>query len=203
MLAFFTIAMLHLLGVMTPGPDFALTVKNSLSYPRTVAIYTALGIAIGVSVHTAYCILGLAAIISQSVTVFNIIKFLGAGYLIFIGIKALLAKNSIQSNVIDIDNQHRNNFQGFRQGLLCNLLNPKATLFFLGLFTLVVKPDTPIYIQALYGLEMMVATFLWFSCVALLISHPSVKAKMSRIQHYVTRFLGGFLVAFGLKLVWI
>jgi threonine/homoserine/homoserine lactone efflux protein len=87
-----TVAIVHLFAVMSLGPDFAMVTRNSLIYSRKIAIYTSLGIAIGISVHVAYSILGIGLIISKSIFLFNIIKYVGAAYLIYIGYKSLKAK---------------------------------------------------------------------------------------------------------------
>lgn len=200
MLALLTIALLHLLAVITPGPDFALIVKNALSYSRKAAIYSAAGIASSVLIHCCYCVLGLAVVIANSIVIFNIIKFLGAAYLIYIGIKTLFAKKDTAVAERVQTQTEMNNFAAFRQGVLCNLLNPKATLFFLGIFTLVVKPETSIAIQVLYSLEMGLMTLVWFALLATIIGHKKVKEQLSHLQYTITKVSGGFLVAFGCKL---
>src|SRR5579871_852922 len=89
---FITVASLHLLAVMSPGPDFVLISRNSLVYSRKTGIYSALGLALGISVHITYSLIGIGYIISKSILIFSTIKFLGAGYLIYIGYKSLRAK---------------------------------------------------------------------------------------------------------------
>lgn len=94
MSAFLTIAFVHLLAVASPGPDFALAVKNALSGSRSGALWTCAGIAAGILVHVTYCLLGIGLVISQSILLFTTIKWIGALYLIFIGWKALTSKAS-------------------------------------------------------------------------------------------------------------
>lgn len=206
-IAFLTIASLHQLAVMSPGPDFAMIVKNSVLYSRRTALFTAFGIAVGIWVHVVYCILGLAVIISRSIVLFNAVKYIGAFYLFYVGIGALRARKENIQNAdtgrhggLPLRNRELGVFSAFKQGFLCNVLNPKATLFFLSLFTLVVNPETPVLIQALYGLEMFVATFIWFSFLATVITHPKIKTRMNSIQHIMTRFMGGIFILFGIKL---
>ena len=78
---FLTIAGIHLLAVMSPGPDFAMIVRNSLVYSKKTAIYSSLGLAAGILVHVTYSLVGIGLIISQSILLFSVIKFFGAGYL--------------------------------------------------------------------------------------------------------------------------
>ena len=90
-------------------------------------------------------------------------------------------------------------FAAIRMGFLTNVLNPKATLFFLALFTQVIDPTTPLVVQALMGLEMAVVTFLWFAVVAVLLSHKRVQSKFAVIQHRVEQVFGVLLIALGVK----
>ncbi len=193
------IAGIHLLGVSSPGPDLALVLKNSLSNGRTIGIFTALGIALGISVHIIYSMLGLAVVISKSIVLFNIIKLLGAAYLIWIGFKAL---RSIKQN----SETHKNtglgsltNIEAFKQGFVTNILNPKVTLFFLSLFTQVISPDTSSILKLVYGIEMMVATFIWFSLVATFMTQKPVQNAYNRVKHHVDRIFGAALITLGIK----
>src|SRR5438874_2029674 len=89
---FLTVAVIHLLAVMSPGPDFAMVTRNSLLYSRKSGIYTSLGMSLGIMVHVTYCLLGIALIVSRSIVIFSIIKYVGAAYLMYIGYKSLRAK---------------------------------------------------------------------------------------------------------------
>ncbi len=199
--SFLVIGTLHFLAVISPGPDFAMVVKTALTQPRKPAIFTALGIALGIFVHVSYCILGLAIIITKSLLLFSAIKYCGAIYFIYLGVQGLRAKapDTQLNNPINTVAPIRI-FTALKRGFLCNVLNPKATMFFLGLFTLVVKPATPLSIQVLYGIEMVSITFLWFSALALIITHPSVKTKMARFQYFITKLMGVLLLLFGVEL---
>lgn len=195
---FLTIAAVHLFAVMSPGPDFAMVTRNSLIYSRKVGIYTTLGIALGIMVHVAYSLLGIGFVIAQSVILFNIIKFIGAGYLIYIGYKSLKAQKQTEIQV-QTTQKEISSWQAVKIGFLTNALNPKATMFFLALFTQVVSPATPKFIQLMYGVEMMVITFIWFSIVSLVFSNSLIKTRITGIQHYIERFTGAILIALGIK----
>ncbi len=196
---FLAIASLHLLAVMSPGPDFVLISKNSLVYSRKSAIYTALGLAFGIAVHVTYSLIGIAYIISKSIVIFSAIKFLGAGYLIYIGLKSLGATptENIGSDIAAEAKIH--SWSAIKTGFLTNVLNPKATLFFLAVFTQVIDKNTPVFVKVLYGLEMSTMTFIWFSFVAAVLSHSKIKEKFTKIQHHVERGMGAVLIALGIK----
>ncbi len=197
---FLAITLLIILAAISPGPDFAMVTKNSLLYSRRAGVFTAIGIATSLLIHATYCILGLAIIISQSLLAFSIIKYVGAAYLIYIGIKSLLAKREIRKMNFQVSHHLLNPLQAFWQGLLCNLLNPKAIMFLLAFFTLVVKPHSSLWMELGYGLEIGVIHFVWFSLLAYLLTHRYVKSNLSRLQYYIVKAMGGLLVAFGVRI---
>ena len=86
-----------------------------------------------------------------------------------------------------------------RTGFLTNLLNPKATLFFLALFTQVIDPNTPILIQTLYGIEMMIITFVWFMLLAVFFSNVTIRKRILRMQHHIERATGLVFILLGIK----
>lgn len=197
---FLSVATVHLLAVMSPGPDFALVTRNALGYSRQTGVYSALGVGLGILVHVAYCLVGIGVVISQSILLFNAIKWLGAAYLIWIGWQALKAQLHVASSERVWQKTDISSAKAVWMGFLTNALNPKATVFFLALFTQVINPATPLGIQLLYGAEMSMVTFAWFSLVALLFSQSGLKARIVRVQHWIERAMGAVLIALGLKI---
>lgn len=194
-----TVALVHLLAVISPGPDFIMITRNSLIYSRKTGIYSAIGLGFGILVHVTYSLVGIGLLISQSIILFNFIKYLGAAYLIYIGYKSLTSKSSnlhLESHNKKTD---ISKFAAIRMGFIINATNPKATLFFLSLFTLVINPSTPLFIKLFMGMEMAIVTSAWFILVAYLISHNLVKSRLSKIQHHAERFIGVVLIALGIK----
>ncbi|SNS22167.1 LysE family translocator [Pseudomonas segetis] len=198
---FFTVALIHLLAVASPGPDFAIVVRESVGFGRRAGIYTALGVGVGIFVHVAYSLLGIGLIVSQSIVLFNALKWLAAAYLLYIGIKALRAKPADPAS-LDLDKPagERSARGAFVTGFVTNGLNPKATLFFLSLFTVVINPHTPLLVQAGYGVYLAAATALWFCLVAMLFSQQLVRAGFARLGHWFDRLMGVVLVGLGIKL---
>jgi len=198
--AILSVAFIHLLAVASPGPDFVMIVRNSLVYSRRSGVYAAIGLGLGICLHIAYSLAGIALIISQSEVLFNIIKYLGAGYLIYIGVKSLFAKKSTESTDEHHEKKDLTRLQAIRSGFITNATNPKVTLFFLSLFTLVIEPTTPFAVKLIMGAEMAIATVLWFSLIAVLVSHRRVRSRITNIQHYVERAMGVVLIFFGITL---
>jgi RhtB (resistance to homoserine/threonine) family protein len=195
-----SIAVINLLAVMSPGPDFVMAVRNSLVYSRRTGIMTAIGFGFGIIVHITYCIAGLAVVISKSIILFNIIKIFGAGYLMYIGIQSILSK----SHAAKIDNKitkpDLSAFSGIKIGFITNVLNPKATLFYLGLFTLVISPDTPIGIQIIGGAIMVFEIIVWFSLVAVFFTNKHIRSRFDKLQNMFNKAFGGLLLLLGIKI---
>ena len=190
-----TVFIVGTIAVVSPGPDFALTLRNSLTYSRQAGIYTAIGIGAGNLVHTSYSLIGIGVIISRSIVLFNVIKWLGAGYLIYIGIKSLQAKK--QSYEVSAIQPKKNISRGmaFRIGFFGNLLNPKASLFFLALFTQIIHPSTSLFAQAVYGATVALMALVWFALIASVIPQG-----MIRNVHWLERITGVVLIGLGLRL---
>ena len=196
---FLTVALVHLLAVASPGPDFAIVLRESVSNGRHAGIWTALGVGSGILLHVGYCLLGIGLIVSQSIVLFNLLKWLAAAYLIYIGIRALQARPADPASAELAPLAARSPRAAFARGFVTNGLNPKATLFFLSLFTLVISPQTPLLVQAGYGLYLALATALWFCAVALLFSQARVRRGFVRLGHWFDRLMGAVLVGLGIK----
>jgi len=195
-----TVTALNLVAAMSPGPDFIMTVKNSLKYSRRSGIFTGIGIALGLSVHLFYCAAGIGYIISKSIVLFNVIKILGAGYLIFIGLSSFFSKSS----KLEISEQNTGTdltrFEAFKMGFLCNILNPKATLFFLSLFTFVISNTTPLHIILIISFIIIATALAWFTVVSIFFTQQRVQQLFQKFGNAINRILGGLLVAIGIKI---
>ncbi len=197
---FLTIALIHLLAVASPGPDFAVVVRESVVRGRRAGLFTALGVGSGILIHVGYSLLGIGLIVSQSILLFNALKWLAAAYLLYIGIRALRARPMDAASMENDKAVARSALAAFSTGFITNGLNPKATLFFLSLFAVVIDPHTPLPIQLGYGAYLAGATALWFCLVALLFSQPRVRAGFARMGHWFDRLTGAVLVGLGIKL---
>jgi len=195
-----TVALLNLLAAVSPGPDFVMTVRNSLCYSRRSGIFTGIGISMGLLVHLFYCAAGIGYIISKSVVLFSVIKLLGAGYLIYMGIGSMVARGSKLDLAGENPGQVLTGYQAFKMGFLTNVLNPKATLFFLSLFTLVIGNDTPVYIILTISLIIVLTALIWFTIVSVFFTHQKVQKGFLRYEKGINRLLGGFLVLLGIKI---
>jgi RhtB (resistance to homoserine/threonine) family protein len=205
---FLLVALAHLVAVASPGPDFAMVLRQSITFGRRPAIWTSIGIGTGIFLHVAYSLLGIGLLVRSSVLAFNILKWLGAIYLAWIGQKALRARpfasgpaaaGTAAAGAVR-PQQTPDRRAAFVTGFLTNALNPKATLFFVSLFSVVINPRTPVIVQSAYGVWMALATMAWFTLVSLFFSQERVRAAFLRCGHWFERAMGVILLALGLRL---
>lgn len=195
------VAMITVLAVISPGPDFAMVTKNSYSYGVRVGLITAMGIAIGVQVHVFYTVFGVSFIITESPTLFFIMKLLGVGYLIYLGSKSLT--NKTQLTIENAVSSAPSVFQALRVGFLTNALNPKTMLFVIALYTQVANLSNPLWVNLSYGMFISVAHWIWFSCVALFFSTPLLRTKILSHQKMADKIIGILLILLGIGLLFI
>ncbi len=199
---FLAIALAHLFAVASPGPDFAIVTRQSVTGGTVAGLWTSFGVGTGILLHVGYCLLGVALILSQSETLFNTVKWIAAAYLFFIGIQ------SIRRSFISIEPApgstaavaDLNPLKAFSVGFLTNGLNPKATLFFLALFTVVIDASTPIRIQIFYGLYLALATFAWFAMLSTLLGREAVRNFMLRAGAWFERAMGLVLIFLAIQI---
>lgn len=221
---FSKVALAHLLAVASPGPDFAVVLKQSLVHGRRTAVWTSVGVGTAIFLHVGYSLLGLGLLIAGSELWFAVVKYAGAGYIAWLGVQSLRAKprggepgEATNGPAESTDGAEgakgaagamRGTARGeptsraaFATGFLTNALNPKATLFFVSLFVMVVSPLTPKWVQAGYGLWMAAATMAWFTLVAVAFTRDDVRRNFLRHGHWIDRALGVVFLTFAASLV--
>jgi RhtB (resistance to homoserine/threonine) family protein len=199
---FFTIAVAHLLAVASPGPDFAIVLRQSLVHGRRAAVWTSLGIGSGISLHVAYSLLGIGLLLKGSATAFTVLRYAGAAYLLWLGGQALRSRPRSPNGAPDqTAAPPPADRAAFVTGFLTNALNPKATLFFLALFPVAVSPATPKLVQAGYGLWVILSTMAWFCFVSLVFTRAGLRERFLRHGHWIDRALGVFFIGFAVSLL--
>jgi RhtB (resistance to homoserine/threonine) family protein len=199
LLELMTVFSITLLTVVTPGPDFIVVVRNSLVYSRRAGIFTSLGVAAAVWVHIAYTLAGIGVIMSKSILLFSVVKYLGAIYLVYLGIGCVRGAKSNHEEEHARSSQPIGDFAAFKMGFINNALNPKATLFFLSLFTQVVSSQTPIFIQILYGALVSLSCVIWFCMVAIFLNQKGIRGGFQSVQFYLEKVMGVVLIGLGVK----
>lgn len=185
----------------TPGPDTAYIVGRSVAQGRAAGLVSALGIALGICVHSLLSALGLSALLATSATAFLAIKLAGGAYLVFLGIRMLLVPPPAAANARPAAARPLQTV--FWQAALTNLLNPKVILFFLSFFPQFVQPAAAHKTAAflLLGAVFVVMSTCWNSGTALLAGTLTRRAgRNPQIRQWLERTVGAAFVALGVKL---
>lgn len=189
------------ISLISPGPDFAITVKNSLVYSRRSGLLTALGIALGSLIHISYTLLGLGILLSKIPVLLQVIQYIGAGYLFYIGYKNLTAQPSTDKIGGYVTHTDLKPIQAFSTGFITNLFNPKAMLFFISLFSVLMPKEISDSNKLFLASVLFLETLLWFSFVAFSLSGKNTRARFQKISHWIERITGAILIALALKLL--
>ncbi|MBB5150320.1 MULTISPECIES: LysE family translocator [Ureibacillus] len=200
---FFLFVLMCVLLILLPGPDFAIVTKNTVTRGKFGGMKTALGTCCALLIHTTAAILGLSALIVKSAFLFSIFKYVGAIYLIYLGIKTFwsLRKKKDEVEVEFVQEGTLSNTSCFKQGFLTNILNPKVALFFLTFFPQFVNTSSDTFMPFLImGITYTILTALWFIFYIYLIDHISAFIKNARTQKVIEGITGAILIGFGLRL---
>lgn len=200
---FSTLMLVLCFSAVSPAADLAMVLRQSLIYGRKNAMMTSFGVGTALLVHVTYTVLGLGLIISQSIFLFNFIKWVGVVYLIFIGIKAVLAKgtNIVVTNLENQSPLKQSLKKAFILGFAVNILNPKAVFFFLSIFSSFVALSTPMQIKFGYGIAMSTVLIAWFVLVSLFMTTPAMRNLFSRASRWVNRLSGVIFIALAIRLM--
>jgi len=190
-----------------PGPDFLMVLRNSLIYSRKAGIYTALGVSLGTLTHVSYTLLGVAAVISGSVIIYNVIKWMGAIYLAYVGFRAIFSQGLDQKTVNSSLDEHKekevksiSSKQAFISGFLTDFLNPKAVLFFLAVFSQIINPETPLFWKLMSGISAPIISALWFTVFACFLTEQKIHRIFLRFSKWIDRACGIAFIGLGVKL---
>lgn len=188
--------------ILTPGADTGLVTRNTLAYGKSGGGSTALGTSTGILVHTLAASLGLSAILAKSAMMFEVIKYIGAIYLLYLGIVSLIAarKNKSAPTVAEADIR-KNSKSCFRQGVLTNVLNPKVAVFFLTFLPQFLDPARKPFLQLLgMGVTYAVLLVVWLFIYVYFISHIRQWMSKPSVLRSFEGITGFVLIGFGIKL---
>ena len=192
---FFSAALAHLLAVMSPGPDTAIIFHQSFAKGRAHGILTALGIGFGIFIHCFFAISGITLLIYSSEEAKFIIKCLGALYLLYLGINFFISKKSSQP-----DGTKTLFKNPFIIGLVTNLLNIKAFLFTVSLFSFI-NLDPSSLMSIIYLLYFPLITAAWFSFVTYALTHNSMGDIFNKHSDNIQLASSAFIAGLGLLIL--
>ena len=181
-----SLAIIHAVALASPGPDFALVVKVASQESRKTAIAAAVGISIAILMHTILSLTGVSLIIKSSQTLYIIVQMVGASYLAWMGFGAVKGALQHWQTKVSVDNNNTLKLnqltptQGFMQGLLTNLLNPKCMIFFIILFSAMITPEVSMLTKLSATIIMLGLSLMWFVFIALILSKPTIQQQVQK-----------------------
>lgn len=200
-----TVILAHFLALISPGPDFLLLVKSSLSNSAKRVIGMALGIALANGIYIALCIIGVGAIIVKSFYLMVALKILGGLFLLYIAYHAIKAKKSdyqfLVNTQIDNEQNGRSFLKEFMLGLISGLSNPKNIVFYLSLFSVVLTPSVSIKLTIALGLWMTFLVFIWDAMIVFVLARQKVRKIFAKVAYYLDKIAGILLGIMGYKLL--
>ena len=200
---FYLFVLMCIFLIILPGPDTAIVTKNTLTAGKIGGLKTALGTCCALLIHTSAAVLGLSAIIVKSALLFSVFKYVGAVYLIYLGVKTLwsLRKKEEAASVEMNTKSQFENTSCFKQGFLTNILNPKVAVFFLTFLPQFVDPGSNTFLPFLImGITYTVLSAIWFLLYVYLINQISAFMKKPKAQNIIEGITGTILIGFGIKL---
>jgi threonine efflux protein len=234
-----TLAVIHCVALISPGPDFAIVVKIATQEARATALAAAVGISVAILLHSILSLTGLSLIIQSSPALYLLVQILGASYLGWMGIGALRsAWNSLRPKLTRTETEvvaesmgtmassdtdaataepwaklpnsdtaaslgatvPMAPLQGFIKGLYTNLLNPKALVFFLTLFSALLTAQITVATKVAAALLLLLLSLLWFGSLALVLSRPAIQRRLQRQMPGIDALIGLVFVAVALAI---
>jgi threonine/homoserine/homoserine lactone efflux protein len=197
--AWLSLALICILGAMTPGPSLAVVLKHTISGGRLNGMIVSISHGLGVALYAVLTVLGMAVIIKETPWLFNIIKYTGVAFLLWLAFKALTSK----SVLADLNTKKSSVTwqQSAREGFSIAFLNPKLALFFLALFSQFINADASIQQKTLMVATVGGIDTLWYCLIALILSQSSILIKLRDNTHIVDKVTGVALIGVAMRVM--
>lgn len=192
-----TVVSICLLGAMSPGPSLAVVLQQTLRGGRKTGLIAAITHGLGIGLYALLCISGIAVMITTSPLLFTTLQWLGAGYLIWLGIKGLRAKNHTATTLPDTPTSG----SAARDGFLVVFFNPKVAVFFIALFSQVIGSDTTFLEKLAYAATALIIDMGWYMIVAWSFSNPRWLGRLQHNSVWLERIFGVILIALAIRLL--
>ncbi|MBD1559639.1 LysE family translocator [Vibrio sp. S9_S30] len=201
-----TLAAVHFIALLSPGPDFALVVQNASRHGRQTGVYIALGLSVGILLHSIFSLTGVSYLVQQYPSVFQLLQVAGGGYLLYLGLSALrfvfqyrnqpTSQNTSASNMV-----LSNRKLAFMRGFITNILNPKALVFFVSLMSSLVPASMSLTGKSIALLILWSLSFAWFAALAWMLSAARFQAILKRMSPYIDGLCGLIFTGIGLSIL--
>ena len=216
-----TLGVIHTVALISPGPDFAIMVKIATQQRRNTALAAAAGISVAILAHTILSLTGVSLVIKSSHILYLVVQIAGASYLAWMGFSALRSGMAIwRKPLASVDDEANDNVQdtsadsvskicvipmsqrqGFLTGLYTNLLNPKALVFFLTLFSALITPDVTASTKLVSAVLLFVLSLAWFGLLAVMLSKAQVQLKLQRLTPIIDVVIGVIFMSVAVAIV--
>lgn len=181
-------------ALLLPGPDFVAVVRSSMTRGRAAGLWTTLGVSSGLGLYATLSLLGLSAVLIEYQWLAWTVRVLGAAYLIYLGIRLLLARPQRLEVSAEADGPRGN---PLLFGFLVTLTNPKAIVLFASVFATAVTQTTPLWLMAVMVALVVASALTWYAVVSLFMSSPPVVRRFGKAQHWIERAAGVCFVGIG------
>jgi threonine/homoserine/homoserine lactone efflux protein len=198
------VAFIGLAALLTilPGADMALVTKNVLTLGRRRTMATIIGICSGCVIHASASALGVSAILATSATAYYVLKTVGAGYLVWIGIQSIRDAGKPAAPSMSKSAKHQA-LGPFLQGFLTDVLNPKVAVFYLTFLPQFISPGEPVLRRSLMLAGIHIAMgFVWLTSYAWFVDRIGAVLTRPAVKTWLERVTGGLLIALGARLAW-
>jgi threonine/homoserine/homoserine lactone efflux protein len=189
-----SVALIHLALVVSPGANFVMVAQNALRSRRD-GLLTASGVASVAMLWASLAALGLGVLLSQLGGLVLVMKWLGAAYLVYVGVRTWLRANRASSGNVTTRDGHP-----YLAGALTNLTNPQSVLFFGAMFSAAIPLEASLGVRVACVVAAGFNALAWYSLVALGLSNPIIRARYSRLKSWIDRASGALMVFFGVRL---
>ncbi|WP_439147301.1 LysE family translocator [Vibrio sp.] len=204
-----TLASIHFIALMSPGPDFALVVQNATRHGRQTGLYIALGLSCGILLHSLLSLTGISYLVHKQPTLFAIMQLAGGSYLLYLGFGALKATWQI-IQYHDDDSEFvnskdlilTNKRDAFSKGFMTNILNPKALVFFVSLMSSLVPADMSLSGKGFALIILFGLSLFWFSLLAWMLSTKALQKKLHEATVYIDALCGAVFTIIGFGILW-
>lgn len=198
-----SILTIHLMASISPGPDFVAVSQRTFLLGRKAGVMCGVGVCVGLLVHISYSVLGVATAIEYSDNLLTAIKILGGLYLSYLGYSIIRGSFVKQASAVQHSTSDSASISGssFWRGFLVNVLNPKAAVYFISLFSALVSPSMEIDKLILVVALIVVVQMGWYLLFIFIVTLPRVKTRFEQYLYFIDRVLGSLLLLMGLYMV--
>jgi len=195
---FLTVVFLHLFAVMSPGPDYVLISRQSIRHGRKIALWSAGGIGVGILFHSVLAATGILLLIASNDFYLSILKLICCSYLLYLGISSIV--NTSDFNQTSLQKNRWSSSGWFLVGLLTNITNIKALLFFITLFGVVLNTQHK-EILLIYGIYIAIATFIWFAFISFIFTSDIFRSRFIDYFKFFEKLLGVVLIMIAVQII--